>query len=227
MPRPARPRGGARARERPSEPLVAAYDLAMLDLDGVVYVGGDAVPGAPSTSRARARPGMRLAFITNNAARPPEAVAEHLRELGIEADAEDVVTSAQAAAHGAARAARRGRAGWCVLGGRRAGEALRRGRPGAGRRRRRGRGGGGDRLRAGRAVARHHAGRGADPRRAAVGGQQHRPDDARPPYGVAPGHGVLVETAAPVRRRRAGGGRQAGSDRCSTRPCAGSAASGR
>ena len=28
-------------------PLREAYDVAVLDLDGVVYVGPDAVPGAP------------------------------------------------------------------------------------------------------------------------------------------------------------------------------------
>ncbi len=78
--------------------LCSDHDLAMLDLDGVVYIGPDAVPGAAEhLDRVRAR-GMRLAFITNNAARPPEAVAEHLRSLGVEAGAEDVVTSAQAAA---------------------------------------------------------------------------------------------------------------------------------
>lgn len=41
---------------------------------------------------------MRLAFVTNNAARPPRVVAEHLSSLGIEASAAEVVTSAQAAA---------------------------------------------------------------------------------------------------------------------------------
>src|SRR3954454_22093238 len=81
-----------------TEPLDRRYDLAMLDLDGVVYVGPDAVPGAPEhVAKARAA-GMRLAFITNNAARPPAAVAAHLRELGVEAGEDDVVTSAQAAA---------------------------------------------------------------------------------------------------------------------------------
>ena len=78
--------------------LCAAYDLAMLDLDGVVYVGGAAVPGAPEHLAAVRESGMGVAFITNNAARPPEQVAEHLRELGVAAGAEDVVTSAQAAA---------------------------------------------------------------------------------------------------------------------------------
>jgi HAD superfamily hydrolase (TIGR01450 family) len=41
---------------------------------------------------------MRAAFVTNNASRAPEAVAAHLSELGIPADVDDVVTSAQAAA---------------------------------------------------------------------------------------------------------------------------------
>lgn len=79
-------------------PLQEAYDLAMLDLDGVVYVGPNAVPGAPDHLGAAAEAGMRLAYVTNNAARPPAAVAEHLVELGIPCRAQDVVTSAQAAA---------------------------------------------------------------------------------------------------------------------------------
>jgi HAD superfamily hydrolase (TIGR01450 family) len=73
--------------------------VALLDLDGVVYVGPDAVPTAPAALRAARERGMRLAFVTNNAARPPRAVAEHLAALGIPADAADVITSAQAAAH--------------------------------------------------------------------------------------------------------------------------------
>ena len=78
--------------------LCEAYDLAMLDLDGVVYVGGEAVPGAPDRLAAARERGMRLAFITNNASRPPGRVSEHLRELGVDAVDADVVTSAQAAA---------------------------------------------------------------------------------------------------------------------------------
>ena len=79
-------------------PLCAAYDLAMLDLDGVVYVGPHAVPGAAEQVAAAREEGMRVAFITNNASRPPSAVAEHLSEIGVPAAVEDVVTSAQAAA---------------------------------------------------------------------------------------------------------------------------------
>lgn len=79
-------------------PLWHSYDVAMLDLDGVVYIGPDAVPGAPDQLARAGEEGMRLAYVTNNAARPPGVVAEHLRELGIAAKDEDVVTSAQAAA---------------------------------------------------------------------------------------------------------------------------------
>jgi glycerol-1-phosphatase len=79
------------------EPLCAAYDLAMLDLDGVVYVGGEAVPGAADRIAQARAAGMRIAFITNNAARPPERVAEQLTDLGVPAESSDVVTSAQAA----------------------------------------------------------------------------------------------------------------------------------
>ena len=79
-------------------PLCERYDLAMLDLDGVVYIGGHAVPGAPEAIAQARSCGMKVAFVTNNAAGPPAAVAEHLRSLEIEASPEDVVTSAQAAA---------------------------------------------------------------------------------------------------------------------------------
>lgn len=80
------------------EPLAGGYDLAMLDLDGVVYVGDHAVAGAPEAIGAARAHGMGIAFVTNNASRPPAAVADHLRALGVAAASADVVTSAQAGA---------------------------------------------------------------------------------------------------------------------------------
>ena len=56
----------------------SVYDVALLDLDGVVYVGPDAVPGVPEALAAARTAGMRLGFVTNNAARTPEEVAAHL-----------------------------------------------------------------------------------------------------------------------------------------------------
>ncbi|MGY1399565.1 HAD hydrolase-like protein [Streptomyces coelicolor] len=86
-----RPEGSGQA-------LSEAYDTALLDLDGVVYAGGNAIEHAvPSLAVAR-EGGMRLAYVTNNALRTPDAVAAHLTELGIPAEAGDVITSAQAVA---------------------------------------------------------------------------------------------------------------------------------
>lgn len=80
------------------EVLAQSYDVALLDLDGVVYVGPAAVPGAADVLARVRELGMRLAFATNNASRTPHTVAAHLHALGIPAAAEEVVTSAQAAA---------------------------------------------------------------------------------------------------------------------------------
>ncbi|GHH71603.1 haloacid dehalogenase [Streptosporangium violaceochromogenes] len=78
--------------------LIDPYDTLLLDLDGVVYLGRDAVPGAPEALRRAARHGVRLAYVTNNASRTPGAIARHLAALGAPASPGDVVTSAQAAA---------------------------------------------------------------------------------------------------------------------------------
>jgi HAD superfamily hydrolase (TIGR01450 family) len=78
--------------------LLDAHDALLLDLDGVVYVGPDPVAHAVEALRAAAATGVATAYVTNNAARPPEVVAEHLRSFGLDVQAHDVVTSAQAGA---------------------------------------------------------------------------------------------------------------------------------
>ena len=55
-------------------------------------------PARPAALAAARAQGTRLAFVTNNAARPPAAVAAHLTELGIAAEPDEVINSAQAAA---------------------------------------------------------------------------------------------------------------------------------
>jgi HAD superfamily hydrolase (TIGR01450 family) len=80
------------------QPLDTAYDTALLDLDGVVYAGGDAIAHAVESLDTARDHGMRLAYVTNNAARTPQTVAGHLTELGVPAAPEDVITSAQAVA---------------------------------------------------------------------------------------------------------------------------------
>lgn len=76
--------------------LIDAYDAALFDLDGVVYLGPYAIEGVPGAMAELRKRSVRLGFVTNNAARTPTAVAEHLRELGIEATDRDVVNSTQA-----------------------------------------------------------------------------------------------------------------------------------
>ncbi|GAA0931727.1 HAD hydrolase-like protein [Streptomyces thermoalcalitolerans] len=90
---------GVRTRpEGSAQPLSKAYDTALLDLDGVVYAGGSAIAHAVDSLATARAGGMHLAYVTNNALRTPDAVAAHLTELGIPAQASDVVTSAQAVA---------------------------------------------------------------------------------------------------------------------------------
>ena len=84
--------------EGSTDPLAERYDTALVDLDGVVYIGRDVVAGAPDALARAGGAGMRVAYVTNNAARTPEVVAAHLSDLGVPATSEDVVTSAQAAA---------------------------------------------------------------------------------------------------------------------------------
>ena len=89
--------GGRRWLQAIDEPPAARYDVALVDLDGVVYLGSNPIDEASEAlDKARAL-GMRLAFVTNNASRDPADVARHLAELGVAATPADVVTSAQAA----------------------------------------------------------------------------------------------------------------------------------
>ncbi|QHT55540.1 HAD-IIA family hydrolase [Cellulomonas sp. H30R-01] len=79
-------------------PLADRFDLALVDLDGVAYRGHEPIDGAAAgLTSARAR-GMRLVFVTNNASREPESVADQLTELGIPTRSGEVMTAAQAAA---------------------------------------------------------------------------------------------------------------------------------
>lgn len=80
------------------ETLAERYDLFVFDLDGVVYVGSDAVVGAARAIGRLHERRLPVAYATNNASRRAPAVAELLTGLGIPASAPEVVTSAQATA---------------------------------------------------------------------------------------------------------------------------------
>ena len=78
--------------------LIESYDALLSDLDGVVYAGPFAIEGAPQALNRVQTSGIPVVFVTNNASRSVQTVAQHLRELGVETDAEHVVSAAQAAA---------------------------------------------------------------------------------------------------------------------------------
>jgi glycerol-1-phosphatase len=78
--------------------LAGAYDLVILDLDGVVYLGGEAVPRAPEAIASIVDSGVPVAYVTNNASRRAGDVATLLRSMGVPAREDEVLTSAQAAA---------------------------------------------------------------------------------------------------------------------------------
>ena len=78
--------------------LISLFDALLADLDGVVYAGPHAIPGAVDSLQQLAGLGVGLGYVTNNASRTPAQVAAHLRELGAPAEDHQVVSSSQAAA---------------------------------------------------------------------------------------------------------------------------------
>ena len=79
--------------------LCTVYDVGLLDLDGVVYRSGHAIDHAAQSIRRAVHAGMRMAYVTNNAARTPAEVAANLRTFELKVADAEVVTSAQAAAN--------------------------------------------------------------------------------------------------------------------------------
>jgi HAD superfamily hydrolase (TIGR01458 family) len=70
----------------------------LLDIDGVLHVSGEAVPGGGDAVRALRADGHRLRFVTNNTTRARERLAEDLRGLGIELESDELTTTPVAAA---------------------------------------------------------------------------------------------------------------------------------
>jgi len=89
-------------------PLADRFDGLLIDLDGVVWIGRDPVPGSVEALRALLDEGKRIVFVTNNPGRLPEAYVERLRELGVEVGPEQIVTAGIAVARLAGEAAGEG-----------------------------------------------------------------------------------------------------------------------
>jgi len=78
--------------------LVDGYDLVIFDLDGVVYLIDQPIPGAVAAVERLHADGIPIAYATNNASRRSAEVADLLTGMGVPASASEVFTSAAAAA---------------------------------------------------------------------------------------------------------------------------------
>ena len=82
-------------RLRPPVPLQGAW---IIDLDGVVWLAGQAIAGVAAAVRTLHERGVRVVFATNNSAPTLDELLERLRRIDIVATPDDLITSAQAAA---------------------------------------------------------------------------------------------------------------------------------
>jgi phospholysine phosphohistidine inorganic pyrophosphate phosphatase len=69
----------------------------LLDLDGVLYVGDEAVPGAAETVDWLQRAGLPHLFVTNTTSRPRSAIVAKLARMGMTVRKQDVLTPTVAA----------------------------------------------------------------------------------------------------------------------------------
>jgi 4-nitrophenyl phosphatase len=72
--------------------------LWVFDLDGVVWLAGQAIPGSAEAVHRLRDAGHRVAFVTNNSTPTVAEYVARLDRAGIEVESDELVTSAQAAA---------------------------------------------------------------------------------------------------------------------------------
>lgn len=86
------------------------FDGFLIDLDGVVWIGREPIPGSAEALAALLAAGKEIVFVTNNPARPPQRYAERLQGMGVGVGAERIVTSGMVTARLAGAAAAGGSA---------------------------------------------------------------------------------------------------------------------
>ena len=70
----------------------------LLDIDGVLHVSGEPIPGATDAVAELRRAGHLLRFVTNNSTRPRARLAKELRTMGFELEDHELQTTPGAAA---------------------------------------------------------------------------------------------------------------------------------
>ena len=76
----------------PLNPAIARYDHVLLDLDGCLWVGDDALDGAVDAVAALREAGKGIAFVTNDVRHAPDQFVRKLWRLGFQASVDEVVT---------------------------------------------------------------------------------------------------------------------------------------
>lgn len=74
--------------------LASCHDALLVDLDGTLIRGTEAIPGVADALEVS---GLPVVYVTNNASRSPTDTAAHLQSMGFGAKPDEVMTSAQAA----------------------------------------------------------------------------------------------------------------------------------
>jgi glycerol 3-phosphatase-2 len=76
----------------PLSPAVRHYDHVLLDLDGCLWVGDVALPGAVDAVAALREAGKPVLFLTNDVRHPPEGFVRKLWRLGFQASLDEVLS---------------------------------------------------------------------------------------------------------------------------------------
>jgi len=72
--------------------MTAATRALLIDMDGVLYQGDQAIPGARETVEWLASNKIPHLFVTNTTSRPGSALTEKLRQLNMEVDTAKILT---------------------------------------------------------------------------------------------------------------------------------------
>jgi glycerol 3-phosphatase-2 len=78
--------------------LADEFDGLLVDLDGVVWIGREMVPGSAEALKYLLGAGKEIVFVTNNPGKPATAYVERLRDAGIPVADGRVVTAGEATA---------------------------------------------------------------------------------------------------------------------------------
>ena len=76
--------------------VAGSFDAFLIDLDGVVWRGDQAIDGAADAIGTLRAANKRVIFVTNNASKAPRDYAAKLIRMRIPTEPQDIVTSAHA-----------------------------------------------------------------------------------------------------------------------------------